>query len=66
MKMLHLAQNGRTWRKCVKDNLAEQKIVGRRLVGDYGERKIHPTAGVTAVGVRMPLVAFNINLDMTT
>ena len=23
------------------------------------ERKIHPTAGVTAVGARMPLVAFN-------
>lgn len=30
---------------------------------DYGEREIHPTAGVTAVGVRMPLVAFNVNLD---
>ena len=30
---------------------------------DYGERKIHPTAGVTAVGARMPLVAFNVNLD---
>lgn len=30
---------------------------------DFGERKIHPTAGVTAVGVRMPLVAFNVNLN---
>ncbi len=30
---------------------------------DYGERKIHPTAGVTAVGARMPLVAFNVNLN---
>ena len=30
---------------------------------DFGKRQIHPTAGVTAVGVRMPLVAFNINLD---
>lgn len=30
---------------------------------DYGERKVHPTAGVTAVGARMPLVAFNVNLD---
>ena len=29
---------------------------------DYGERKIHPTAGITAIGARMPLVAFNINL----
>jgi len=30
---------------------------------DYGERKIHPTAGITAVGARMPLIAFNVNLD---
>ena len=29
---------------------------------DYGERKIHPTAGITAIGARMPLVAFNCNL----
>jgi glutamate formiminotransferase len=30
---------------------------------DYGENKIHRTAGVTAVGVRKPLIAYNINLD---
>jgi glutamate formiminotransferase len=30
---------------------------------DFGERKIHPTAGVVAIGARMPLVAFNVNLD---
>jgi glutamate formiminotransferase len=30
---------------------------------DFGERKIHPTAGIVAVGARMPLVAFNVNLD---
>ncbi len=30
---------------------------------DFGERAPHPTAGVTAIGCRMPLVAFNINLD---
>jgi len=29
---------------------------------DYGERKIHPTAGITAVGARAPLIAFNVNL----
>lgn len=29
---------------------------------DYGERRIHPTAGITAIGARMPLVAFNCNL----
>ncbi|WP_418964608.1 glutamate formimidoyltransferase [Cetobacterium sp.] len=32
---------------------------------DFGERAPHPTAGVTAVGGRMPLIAFNINLDTT-
>lgn len=32
---------------------------------DFGERVPHPTAGVTAVGGRMPLIAFNINLDTT-
>jgi len=30
---------------------------------DFGPDTIHPTAGVTAVGARMPLVAFNINLN---
>jgi glutamate formiminotransferase len=30
---------------------------------DYGDRKIHPTAGIVAVGARRPLVAFNVNLD---
>jgi glutamate formiminotransferase len=29
---------------------------------DYGPAKVHPTAGVTAVGARAPLVAFNVNL----
>ncbi|MCS6936871.1 MAG: glutamate formimidoyltransferase [Candidatus Bipolaricaulota bacterium] len=29
---------------------------------DVGERVVHPTAGVTAVGVRPPLIAFNVNL----
>lgn len=30
---------------------------------DYGQAAIHPTAGTTAVGARMPLVAFNVNLN---
>jgi len=30
---------------------------------DYGPSEVHPTGGVTAVGVRMPLIAFNVNLD---
>lgn len=30
---------------------------------DYGPADIHPTAGVVAVGARMFLVAYNVNLD---
>ncbi|HKX32727.1 MAG TPA: glutamate formimidoyltransferase [Blastocatellia bacterium] len=29
---------------------------------DYGESKIHPTAGAMAIGARYPLIAYNINL----
>lgn len=30
---------------------------------DYGPESIHPTAGVTAIGARMPLIAYNVNLS---
>lgn len=30
---------------------------------DFGPNTIHPTAGASAVGARMPLVAFNVNLN---
>lgn len=30
---------------------------------DFGPDRVHPTAGVTAVGARKPLVAFNVNLN---
>ena len=39
------------------------KLLQPEWAPDYGERKIHPTAGVTAIGARMPLVAYNINLN---
>jgi len=29
---------------------------------DYGEAGVHPTAGITAVGARPPLIAYNVNL----
>ncbi|MCP4686695.1 MAG: glutamate formimidoyltransferase [Desulfobacterales bacterium] len=29
---------------------------------DFGPAEVHPTAGVTAVGARAPLVAYNVNL----
>ena len=42
----------------MKDKIQEEK-----WVPDYGKPSIHPTAGVTAVGARMPLIAYNIDLD---
>jgi glutamate formiminotransferase len=32
---------------------------------DYGPSKMHPRAGATAVGARMPLIAYNVNLNTT-
>ncbi len=40
-----------------------QRVMEEEWEPDFGGRTIHPTAGVVAVGARMPLVAFNINLS---
>ena len=32
---------------------------------DFGPRRIHPTAGATAVGAREQIINFNVNLDTT-
>ena len=40
-----------------------EKLLEPDWAPDYGERKIHPTAGIVAIGARMPLIAFNINLS---
>lgn len=49
-------------RKGQIENMPE-KLLLDEWQPDFGDRKIHPTAGVTAIGARMPLVAFNVNLD---
>lgn len=41
----------------------EQKVQQEGWEPDFGGRTVHPTAGVVAVGARMPLVAYNINLS---
>ena len=38
------------------------KLLKEEWAPDYGERKIHPTAGITAIGARLPLIAYNITL----
>jgi len=40
-----------------------EKLMLEEWAPDYGERRIHPTAGITAIGARPPLVAFNVNLN---
>ena len=40
-----------------------EKLLEPDWAPDYGERRIHPTAGIIAIGARMPLIAYNINLD---
>lgn len=43
----------------------KEKIKEEQWKPDFGKAEIHPTAGATAVGARMPLVAYNIDLDTT-
>lgn len=40
-----------------------KKVLEPEWEPDFGGRQIHPTAGAVAVGARMPLVAYNINLS---
>jgi glutamate formiminotransferase len=39
-----------------------EKLAQPDWVPDFGPAQVHPSAGVTAVGARMPLVAYNVNL----
>ena len=39
-----------------------EKLLQPDWAPDFGERRIHPTAGIIAIGARKPLVAFNVNL----
>jgi len=40
-----------------------EKLLLDEWAPDFGTRKIHPTAGITAIGARPPLVAYNVNLS---
>lgn len=41
----------------------KEKIKQPEWKPDFGPQELHPTAGATVVGARMPLVAFNVNLN---
>lgn len=55
-------ENLATIRKGQFEGMAE-KMAKPEWTPDFGENAPHESAGVVAVGARMPLVAFNINLD---
>lgn len=55
-------KNLATVRKGQFEGMAE-KLKDPNWAPDFGEPKIHPTAGVVAVGARKPLIAYNVNLD---
>jgi glutamate formiminotransferase len=42
-----------------------EKIKDPQWIPDFGPTEVHPSAGVTAVGAREFLIAFNVNLDTT-
>lgn len=44
------------------EGLREAIVTDDTRYPDYGPRAVHPTAGAIAVGARMPLIAFNVNL----
>ncbi len=39
-----------------------EKIHDARWIPDFGPAQVHPTAGVSVVGARVPLIAFNMQL----
>ncbi len=55
-------QNLAKIRKGEFEGMAE-KMKSEKWKSDFGPDTIHPTGGVTAIGARMPLVAYNIKLD---
>ncbi len=64
MKKLLLQHIDKIFQNCARVNL---KVWLKRLKEDQWKpdfgTDIHPTAGITAIGARMPLVAFNVILD---
>lgn len=49
-------------RKGQFEGIRDEIATSDSRVPDYGERRVHPTAGITAVGARPPLIAYNVNL----
>jgi glutamate formiminotransferase/formiminotetrahydrofolate cyclodeaminase len=52
-----------TIRKGEFEGLRDEIATNPERRPDFGEPKIHPTAGATVIGARFPLIAFNMNLN---
>lgn len=52
-----------TIRKGEFEGLRDEIATNPERRPDFGEAKIHPTAGATVIGARFPLIAFNMNLN---
>ena len=55
-------RNLATIRKKRFEGLREEIGVNPEFIPDYGPHRIHPSAGVTAIGARFFLIAYNVNL----
>lgn len=64
-KSCHSSASGKSGLRPVRENLKEwrRKIRLPEWQPDFGPAERHPTAGTVAIGARMPLVAYNINLS---
>ena len=49
-------------RKGQFEGIRDEIVTNEARRPDYGEPRVHPTAGITAVGARPPLIAYNVNL----
>ncbi|MCX8173641.1 MAG: glutamate formimidoyltransferase [Thermoplasmata archaeon] len=52
-------------RKGEFEGLKEEIKKDPKRAPDFGKPELHPTAGATVVGARVPLIAFNVNLNST-
>ncbi len=49
-------------RKGQFEGIRDEIAVKESRQPDFGEPRVHPSAGITAVGARPPLIAYNVNL----
>lgn len=55
-------ENLATVRKGQFEGIRDEIAANEARRPDFGEPRVHPTAGITAVGARPPLIAYNVNL----